>query len=151
MAEWKALQPAARKLGLQLESFEVLAFADMENVFAAATNSRVDALMNLGWLGQTYHRAKRIAEFAPKQRLPSMHANPVFVRAGGLLSHNANYEELFRRAAMYVHKILNGTTPADLPIEEPAKFELVVNLQAAKAIGLTIPRSVLLRADRIMD
>jgi len=150
-AEWKETQLAARTLGLQLRSFEVAAFADMEKAFTALGSSRVDALINLGWITPSTQRARQIAEFAAKQRLPAMYGRPAFVQAGGLLSYSANYEELFRRAATHVHKILTGAKPGDLPVEQPTKFELVVNLKAAKALGLTIPPSVLLQADKVIE
>jgi len=150
-AEWKETQLAARTLGLQLQSLEVPGFTDMEKVFTAVGASRVDALINLGWIGPSFPRGKRIAEFAAKQRLPSMYSRPVFVQAGGLLSYGPNWEELFRRAATHVHKILSGAKPGDLPVEQPTKFELVVNLKAAKALGLTIPPSVLIQTDRVIE
>lgn len=150
-AEWKETQLAARTLGLQLQSLEVPGFTDMEKVLMALGSSRVDALINLGWLGPTFQRAKRIAEFAARQRLPAMYGNTIHVKLGGLLSYSANREELFRRAATHVHKILNGAEPGHLPVEHPTKFELVVNLKTAKTLGLRIPRSVLLRVDRVIE
>ena len=150
-AEWKQTQLAARALGLQLQSLEVPGFADMEKVLMALDRSRVDALINLGWIGPSSTRGRRVAEFAAKQRLPAMYGRRVFVQAGGLLSYGPNYDELFRRAAAHVHKILTGANPGDLPVEEPGKFELIINLKTARNLGLRIPQSVLLRADRVIE
>ncbi len=93
---------------------------------------------------------KRIADLAIKNRLPSMHEGSDFVDAGGLMSYAASYADAYRRAAVYVDKILKGTKPADLPVEQPTKFEFVINLKTAKALNLTIPQSVLFRADRVI-
>jgi putative ABC transport system substrate-binding protein len=150
-AEWKETQLAARTLGLQLQSLEVPGLADMEKVLMTLERSRVDALINLGWIGLSFPRGKRIAEFAAKQRLPSMYGRTVFVRAGGLLSYGPDYDELFRRAATHVHKILSGAKPGDLPVEQPTKFELSINVKTAKTLGLRIPQSVLLSADRVIE
>ena len=95
-------------------------------------------------------QAKRIIEFAIKHRLPAMYANPEFVDRGGLMSYAPSYTELYRRAATYVDKVLKGAKPADLPIEQPKKFEFIINLKAAKQIGLTIPPNVLARADKVI-
>ena len=92
----------------------------------------------------------RLVDFATKNRLPAMYAGPEFVEAGGLMSYAPNYGDLFRRAATYVDKILKGAKPADLPVEQPTKFELVINLKTASQIGLTIPQKVLARADRVI-
>ena len=94
---------------------------------------------------------QRIVEFAAKNRLPAMYAGPEFVEAGGLMSYAPSYTDLFRRAATYVDKILKGAQPADLPVEQPTKFELVINLKTAKALGLTIPTSLQQRADRLVQ
>jgi len=98
-----------------------------------------------------YRGRQLIADFALRNRIPSVQAVSVFVEAGGLMSYAPNWDDLFRRAATYVDRILKGAKPADLPVEQPAKFELVVNLKTAKAIGLTIPPSILLRADRVIE
>lgn len=153
-AEWKQTQLAARTLGLQLQSLEVPGFAgiaDLEKIFAASGSSRVDALISLGWIGPAFPRGKRVVEFAAKQRLPAMYGRPVFVQAGGLLSYGPNYEELFRRAATHVHKILIGAKPGDIPVEQPMRFELVLNLKTAQALGLTFPPQLLVLADQVIQ
>jgi putative ABC transport system substrate-binding protein len=94
---------------------------------------------------------KLIADFATRERLPSIYEEKIFVDAGGLLSYAPSYADLFRRAATYVDRILKGTKPADLPVEQPTKFELIINLKTAKALGLTIPPSLLLRADQVIE
>lgn len=151
VAEWRETQLAALRLGLQVQSLEVRGFADIEKAFTAAGRSRVDALMNLGWISQSFYRAKHIVKFAATHRLPAMYGRPTFVGAGGLISYGPNYEELYRRAGTFVDKILKGAKPGDLPVEQPTKFELVINLKTAKALGLTIPQSILFRADKVIE
>ena len=139
----------AQALGLQLNSVEVRHSKDLEKGFEAALVKRVQALFtNPGFIINT-HRA-RIVELAIKNRLPAMYAAPEFADAGGLMSYAPNYADQFRRAAIYVDKILKGAKPADLPVEQPTKFELIINLKTAKQIGITIPPNVLARADRII-
>jgi putative tryptophan/tyrosine transport system substrate-binding protein len=117
--------------------------------FQAASKGHVNALVTVsGALTLSY--SKPIADLAIKNRLPSMHERNEFVEAGGLMSYSSNDADVFRRAATYVDKILKGTKPADLPVEQPTKFELVINVKTAKQIGLTIPPNVLARADRII-
>lgn len=151
VAEWKATEVAARALGLQLRSLEVRVFEDPEKAFSALTLERVDALINAGWIGVTSRRAKRIIEFGATNRLPVMGGRRSFVEAGAFISYAANYEDLYRRTAAYVDKILKGAKPADLPVEQPTRFELVINLKTARALGLTIPQSVLFRADKVIQ
>jgi putative ABC transport system substrate-binding protein len=110
---------------------------------------RADALLPLGDSVVVFHR-ERIVNFAAKNRLPSMHGDKAWVEAGGLMSYGPDILDNFRRAATYVDKILKGTKPADLPVEQPTKFEFVINLKTAKQIGLTIPPNVLTRADRVI-
>jgi putative ABC transport system substrate-binding protein len=151
IAEWQALQRAARPLRLELVPFEVPAFGQVENVFAARDRAGVDALLNIGFLGPPRYRGRPILELAAKHRLPTVFGWPGLVQAGGLLSYNADFDEVFRRAATHIHRILNGAKPADLPIEQPSKFELVINRKAAASLGLAIPPSLLLRADRVIE
>jgi putative ABC transport system substrate-binding protein len=122
---------------------------DIDTVFGAAAKGRADALLVLGNPILNAHR-KQIVELAVKHRLPATYTRPEFIDAGGLTYYGTNYNDLFRRAATYVDKILKGAKPADLPIEQPTKFEFIVNLKAAKQINLAIPHKVLARADRVI-
>jgi ABC-type uncharacterized transport system substrate-binding protein len=122
---------------------------DLEAAFQAANKGRASALITVRNPTLTRHQ-RRIAGLAIKNRLPSMFESTDYVEAGGLVSYAANYTAIFRRAAVYVDKILKGAKPADLPVEQPTKFELVINLKTAKQIGLTIPPNVLTRADRVI-
>jgi putative ABC transport system substrate-binding protein len=145
----KETQAAAQTLGLRLQSLEVGDSKDFDRAFEAITKNRAQALLtNPGPIINT-HQA-RIIEFATKNRLPAMYAGPEFVNAGGLMSYAPDYTHQFLRIAVYVDKILKGTKPADLPVEQPMKFEFIINLKAAKQIGLTIPPNVLARADRVI-
>jgi ABC-type uncharacterized transport system substrate-binding protein len=145
----KATHTAAHALGLQLKSLEVQDSKDFEQAFETAIAERVQSLLTNPSPIINTHRP-RIIEFATKNRLPAMYAAPEFVDAGGLMSYTLSYTEQFRRAASYVDKILKGAKPADLPVEQPFKFEFIINLKAAKQIGLTIPPNVLARADRVI-
>ena len=145
----KEIQAAARALGLQCQSIEVRDSKSFDSAFEAATKERAQALLTNPSAVINTHQA-RIVEFAAKNRLPAMYAGPEFVDAGGLMSYAPSYTDLYRRAAIFVDKILKGAKPADLPVEQPKKFELVINLKTAKQIGLTIPPNVLARADRVI-
>jgi ABC-type uncharacterized transport system substrate-binding protein len=146
---WKEMQAAAQELRLQLQSLEVRSANDFDIAFEAALRERAQALIPSGEpLINT--QLKRIVEFAAKNRLPAMYAGPEVVDAGGLMSYAPNYTDQYRRAAIYVDKILKGAKPADLPVEQPTKFEFVINLKTAKQIGLTIPPNVLARADKVI-
>jgi ABC-type uncharacterized transport system substrate-binding protein len=149
VAEFKEIEVASRPLGVELQSLEVRSLDELENAFKAATRGKAGALLVLPTiiLGT---RTKQIAELAAKNRLPTMFATSQYVDAGGLMSYGPGYADLWRRAATYVDKILKGTKPADLPVEQPMKFELVINLKTAKQIGLTIPPNVLARADKVI-
>ncbi len=142
-------EAAAREFKVQLQLLDVLEPKDIETAFQAAAKARTDAILVLGnpFLGT--HR-KQISELAVKNRLPAIYPQSEFVEGGGLMTYAASRTDLFRCAATYVEKILKGIKPADLPVEEPKKFELVINLKAAKQIGLTIPPNVLARADRVI-
>jgi putative ABC transport system substrate-binding protein len=140
----------ARELGLTLQSLEVSQPVQFERAFAALTKERPDALIaTTDPLHQGHVR--RVIDFAARQRLPAMYGLREDVLAGGLMSYGANLPDLFWRAATHVDKILKGVKPSDLPVEQPTKFELVINLKTAKALGLTIPQSVLVRADEIVQ
>ena len=143
------LPVAARALGLTLQPWEVRAADDFEKVFAAmASSARMDSTCRRRPIMLT--NRKRIAGFALKSRLPSMYSNKEAVEAGGLMYYGADEADSYRRVAYYVDKILKGAKPADLPVEQPTKFELVINLKTAKQIGLTIPPNVLARADKVI-
>jgi ABC-type uncharacterized transport system substrate-binding protein len=140
---------AATALGVQLQYLEVQTPKDIETVFRAASKGRADAVLVLVSPVLDSQRTQ-VAQLAVKTRLPVIHPQPEYVEAGGLMTYGVSVTDLFRRAATYVDKILKGTKPADLPVEQPTKFELVINLKAAKQIGLTIPPNVLARADRVI-
>ena len=147
--QWREAQAAAQALGLRLQSLEVRSFNDFDSAFEAALRERARALIASPEPLINTH-LKRIVEFAAKNRLPAMYAGPEVVDAGGLMSYSPDYTYQYRRAATYVDKILKGAKPADLPVEQPKKFELVINLKTAKQIGLTIPQRVLGRADKVI-
>ena len=143
------IKGAAQSLGLQLLLLEARGPGDFDGAFAAMTRERVGALLVVTDPVFIPHRA-RLVNLAAKNRLPSIFSQRADVEAGGLMSYGPNFADMYRRAATYVDKILKGARPADLPVEQPTKFELVINLKAAKQIGLTIPQSVLYRADRVI-
>ncbi|HEX9263594.1 MAG TPA: ABC transporter substrate binding protein [Candidatus Binatia bacterium] len=133
-----------------MQSLEVKGPDDIERAFQAATKKRAQALMLGGGGGFLSSHQKRIVELAAKNRLPGLYPNVRYVEAGGRMTYSEDRSEMLRRAAEIVDKILKGTKPADLPVEQPKKFELVINLKAAKQIGLTIPPNVLARADKVI-
>jgi len=145
----KEVELAAEAFGVKLQYLDVLGPKDIEIAFRAASKGRADAVLVLTSPFFASQR-KQIADLAAKNRLPAIYPFPEFVEAGGLLSYSTNIIDLFRRAATYVDKILKGTKPADLPVEQPIKFEFIINLKAAKQIGLTIPPNVLARADKVI-
>jgi putative ABC transport system substrate-binding protein len=140
---------AAGSSEVYLRYLDVLDPKDIETVFRSATKGRADAVLVLGNPILNAHR-KQIADLAVKHRLPATYARPEFIEAGGLIYYGTSYNDLARRAATYVDKILKGAKPADLPVEQPTKFELIINLKTAKQIGLTIPPNVLARADTVI-
>jgi len=146
---WEEMQHPARELKVQAHSLEIRSPDDLEKAFEKATKARVDALVIMPD-PVTRTNLKRIAELAIKHRLPSVFHIREFAEVGGLMAYGPDRSDLFRRAATYVDKILKGTKPADLPVEQPMKFELIFNLKAANQIGLTIPPNVLVRADRVI-
>jgi putative ABC transport system substrate-binding protein len=141
---------AARSLGVQLQLLEARGPNEFDGAFAAMSKERAGALLVLPDSVFQRHRA-RVAGLAAKNRLPAMYGVSEYVKAGGLISYGPNLPDLFRHSATFVDKILRGATPADLPVQQPTKFELVINLKTAKALGLTIPPSVLARADEIIE
>jgi putative ABC transport system substrate-binding protein len=149
--EYKETESAARTRRLQLYSLEARRVEDLERAFAAVVNLKAQALIVQTPNPLAVTNQERIANFAEKSRLPSMFGVSLFADAGGLMSYGSNGVERWRRAATYVDKILKGAKPADLPVEQPTRFELVVNMRTAKAIGLTIPQTILVRVDRVIE
>lgn len=145
----REIELAAKGFGVKLQYLDVLDSKDIETTFRAAIKGRAEALLTLTSPVLAIYSTK-IADLALKSRLPAIYFRPEFVKDGGLMSYATSFTDLSRRAATYVDKILKGAKPADLPVEQPTKFELVINLKAAKAIGLMIPDSVLFRADRVI-
>lgn len=148
--EFKAIQAAGKPLGISARPYEIRGPEDVAPVQARIRKQMPDAVVVAGdpLLGL---QSKRIIEFALSHRLPGIYPAKAWPEAGGLMSYGTDFEDLFRRAAAYVDKILKGARPQDLPVEQPTKFELVVNLKTAKAIGLALPQSLLLRADRVIE
>lgn len=141
---------AAGRLNIQAQDFDLRKFGNPAQLFAAAARGHAGAVLVLA-SAYLFARQDEVAGLALKARLPAIYAHPEFVRRGGLATYGVNVMDLFRRAAGYVVKILNGTKPAELPIEQPTKLEFVINLKTAKAIGLSIPQSLLLRADEVIQ
>jgi putative ABC transport system substrate-binding protein len=145
----KEIEAAAKSFGVQVQSLDAQAPKDIAAAFQAATKARADAVIALASAVLNDHR-KEITSLALKRRLPVMYYSRQFVDDGGLMTYGTNLTDLSRRAATYVDKILKGRKPADLPVEQPKKFEFVINLKTAKQIGLTIPPNVLARADKVI-
>ena len=146
----RGAQAAAQSLGVTLQPLEVQSPDDFGRVFGRITRERADAILSL--LDPLFTASVRlIAEFAAKSRLPSLYGARELADAGGLMTYGPNLVDLNRQMASYVDKILKGAKPADLPVEQPTKFELIINLKTAKALGLTVPPSLLLRADQVID
>jgi putative ABC transport system substrate-binding protein len=144
------LPVAARALGLTMRTWDVRAAEDFDKVFAALNKDRPDGLYVLLAGGRLRSNIKRIVGFALKSRLPSVYSNREAVEAGGLMYYGADEADSYRRVAYFVDRILKGAKPSDLPVEQPTKFEFIINLKAAKQIGLTIPPNVLARADKVI-
>jgi putative ABC transport system substrate-binding protein len=147
--EFKETEVTARPLGVHLQSLEVRGLDEFDGAFKAAITAKAGAILVLPTSILITNRT-RIVDLAMKNRLPTMFATSQFTDAGGLMSYGPDYGDLYRRAATYVDKILKGAKPADLPVEQPTKFELVINLKTAKQIGLTVPPNLLVRANRII-
>jgi putative ABC transport system substrate-binding protein len=141
---------AARSLGLAMRTSELRTVDDSDRAFAALNKERPDGIYAPGGGSLMRLNTKRVTDFALKARLPSMYSRKEAVDAGGLMSYATHRADTYRRIAYYVDKILRGAKPADVPVEQPTKFELVINLKTAKQIGLTIPQSVLYRADKVI-
>jgi putative ABC transport system substrate-binding protein len=151
LLDYKETEGSARSLRLQLQSIEVLRAEDLDRAFSAITKERAQALIVPAPNPVLFANRGQIVSFAQRNRLPSMYAQKEYVDAGGLMSYGPSTADLWRRAATYVDKILKGAKPADLPVEQPTKFELVINLKTAKQIGVTIPPNVLARADKVIQ
>jgi putative ABC transport system substrate-binding protein len=144
------MKGAAGTLRVALQPLEIRGVDDLEPAFSAIKLERANAIIVLRNPLTTTHRA-RIVDFAARSRLPAIYGDREFVDSGGLMSYGVNIADLWGRAATYVNKILKGVKPADLPVEQPTKFELFVNMKTAKALGLTIPQSVLISADKVIE
>jgi putative ABC transport system substrate-binding protein len=144
------IERAAQVLKIQFKLFDVRNPEDIRLAFSAARSEHIDAIM-MGTETTTQANRQLIAELAAEHRLPVIYASKEFVDAGGLISLGVNYQDLYRRAAIYVDKIFKGAKPSDLPIEQPTKFELVINLKSAKALGLDMPPTLLARADEVIE
>jgi len=141
---------AGRALGVRLQFVETRGPADFDGAFAEMTRARAGALTVLP-SNMLINERRRLVDLAAKNRLPAVYGSREFVDAGGLMAYGPSFADMFRRAATYMDRILKGAKPADLPVEQPTKFELVINLKTAKALGLTIPQSLLLRADQVIE
>jgi len=150
LLDYKATEEATRSLRLQLQSVEVSGAGDIARAFAALTTGRAEALIVVPSTTTLDNRVQ-IASLAQKHRLPAMYGGRTFAEAGGLMAYGSSLAERWRRAATYVDRILKGAKPGDLPVEQPTKFELVINMTAAKALGLTLPPSLLRRADEVIQ
>jgi putative ABC transport system substrate-binding protein len=148
-SDWVEVREAARALGMTLQSMEIRGADDIATTFSAMARERAEALITFSDPLIVLH-GRRIAELAARSRLPAVYASREVVDAGGLMAYGPSTSDLFRRAAAYVSTILKGAKPSDLPMEQPTKFELVINLTTSKALGLTIPQSLLVRADQVI-
>jgi ABC-type uncharacterized transport system substrate-binding protein len=149
-ATWKEIETAAQSIGIRPQLLDMRKVEDIVPAFDSARMQRADALVvEIDALMQA--SSQLIAEVAAKHRLPAIYASREFIEAGGLLAYGVSYPDLYRRAATYVDKILKGAKPADLPVEQPTKFELIVNLKTAKALGIEVPPMLLARADEVIE
>jgi len=150
LLDYKETEVAARSMHVELQSVELHRAEDLDRAFSAVTNGHAQALILPSGNPVTVARRDQVASLAQRSRLPSIYGNREYVDSGGLMSYGPSTADLFRRAAIFVDKILKGAKPADLAVEQPTKFELVINLRTAKALGLKIPQSLLLRADEVI-
>jgi len=150
LSDWQELRARARALNVSLQSVEVRSVADLDRAFAAIARERTDAVITFSDT-MTYNSPTRVAGLATEARLPLISPFRELAEAGCLMSYGPNVPDMYRQAARYVDKILKGAKPADLPVEQPTKFELLVNLKTAKALGVSIPQSILLRADELIE
>jgi putative tryptophan/tyrosine transport system substrate-binding protein len=147
---FRAAETAARSIGVELLSLEVSEYADLDRAFQTAAKGRADALLVLGG-PPLFGLRKRITQLALKHNLPALYYLPSFAREGGLLVYGPSDTDYYRRAAWYVDKILKGAKPNDLPVEQPTRFELILNLKTAKSLGITIPTSIMVRANEVIE
>jgi len=147
---WEQIPSSAEKLGLKLHSLKLERSDDLDKRFEESVGSGAEAIISTSGVSSTFGH-KRIVELVAKTELPAIFTDEAVVALGGLMSYNRDTEDLYRRAASFTDKILRGTKPGDLPIEQPTKFNLVVNLKAAKAIGIELPMTILLRADEVIE
>ena len=148
--QWNQLQMAARKLGIELQLLDIRKTEDIAPAFDAATAQRVEAVV-VGIDALTQENRTLIARLAADQRLPAIYVSREYIDAGGLIAYGPNYPDLYRRAAIYVDKILRGASPSNLAVEQPTKFELIINLKAARAIGIKVPMTLLVRANEVIE
>ena len=148
--EWREIEGAARAVGVQPQLLDVRKPEDFGPAFDAATRQRADGLI-VGQEGLLQANRKLVTELAARHRLPAIYRSMEFIEVGGLLAYGPSYPDLYRRAATYVDRVFKGAKPGDLPVEQPTKFELIINLKTAKTLGLTIPQSLLLRADEVIQ
>jgi putative ABC transport system substrate-binding protein len=148
--QWHQLQTAAQKLGIEPQLLDVRKPEDIAPAFDAASGQHAGALM-VGVDALTQENRTLIAKLAADHQLPAIYVSKEYVDAGGLVAYGPSYPDLYRRAAIYVDKILRGANPSDLPVEQPTKFELIINLKAAKGLGLTIPPTLLATADEVIE
>jgi putative ABC transport system substrate-binding protein len=148
--EWQAIEAAAEALGISVELFDVRRESDIAAAFNRMRQNKTDALY-VGIDALTQAKAKMIVDLAGEQRLPTVYISRVFVNMGGLLSYGPSFPDLYHRAAGLIDKIFKGAKPGDLPVEQPTKLELIVNLKTAKALGLQIPSYVMVRADEVIE
>jgi putative ABC transport system substrate-binding protein len=150
LPEWEETKRAANSLGIQADLLDVRSLEDIGRAIEQAVQRRVDALV-VGIDGLTQMHRQAIVDLVARHRLPAIYPDRQFVEAGGLIVYAVHYSDLYYRAAGFIDEIFKGAKPADLPIQQPTKFELVINLKTAKALGLKIPRSILLRADEVIE
>jgi ABC-type uncharacterized transport system substrate-binding protein len=149
-SRWEEFKTAALSLGLEAQLLDVREPQDIMRAFDTAIAQRADAILVAGDTVTSANR-RQVVELAAKHRLPAMYTSTEFIEAGGLMAYGVNYPDLYRRAAIFVDKIFKGAKPADLPVEQPTKFDLVINLKAAKALGLEVPPTLLARADEVIE
>ena len=150
LRQWKEIETAAQIIGIQPQLVDVRSVEDIGPAFDAAISQHADAV-DVGIDGVMQANSRLITELAAKHRLPAVYSSREFIKDGGLLAYGVNYPDMYRRAAIYVDKILKGARPADLPIEQPTKLELIINLKTAKELELTIPETLLLTAEKVIE